>query len=75
MHEAATAHHYGMSESAAVPSVTSIPAQALRLSSRVGMLREGLVSNQEDSRKRALTLFFNLILRILCNNLGYECTS
>ncbi len=47
MHEAATAHHYGMSEAAAVRSVTSVPAQALRLSSRVGLLREGLVSKSE----------------------------
>ncbi|KAL6063889.1 Composite domain of metallo-dependent hydrolase [Balamuthia mandrillaris] len=41
MYEAAKAHHYGLPEQAALASVTSVPARAIGLDHRIGLIREG----------------------------------
>ncbi|KAG0357111.1 hypothetical protein BC939DRAFT_526591 [Gamsiella multidivaricata] len=56
VYEAAQAHHYGLSETLALASVTSVPAKALGLDHRIGKIAVGMDADLVIWEKHPLSL-------------------
>jgi len=56
VYEAAQAHHYGLSETLAIASVTSVPAKALGLDHRIGRIAVGMDADVVVWEKHPLSL-------------------
>ncbi|KAG0211955.1 hypothetical protein BGX28_007036 [Mortierella sp. GBA30] len=56
VYEAAQAHHYGLSETLAIASVTSVPAKALGLDHRIGKIAVGMDADVVIWEKHPLAL-------------------
>ncbi|KAG0048444.1 hypothetical protein BGZ83_006601 [Gryganskiella cystojenkinii] len=56
VYEAAQAHHYGLSETLSIASVTSVPAKALGLGHRVGKIAVGMDADVVIWEKHPLSL-------------------
>ncbi|KAG9323212.1 hypothetical protein KVV02_007944 [Mortierella alpina] len=56
VYEAAQAHHYGLSETLAIASVTSVPAKALGLDHRIGKIAVGMDADLVIWEKHPLSL-------------------